>query len=70
VNRPGIRGGFILCGKDGAHGVEQGSGSGMAKNDRERIAELEREKELRRAKEILKSAAAFFWAELDRRPKR
>src|SRR6266545_4071205 len=36
-----------------------------------RINELERENfELRRANEILKSAAAFFGAELDRRPKR
>jgi len=41
------------------------------KPDRERIAELEREnKELRRANEILKTAAAFFGAELDRRPKK
>jgi transposase len=42
-----------------------------SKPDRERIAELEREnKELRRANEILKTAAAFFGAELDRRPKK
>ena len=42
-----------------------------SKSDRERIAELEREnRELRRANEILKSAAAFFGAELDRRPKK
>lgn len=42
-----------------------------AKSDRERVAELEREnRELRRANEILKSAAAFFGAELDRRPKK
>ena len=41
------------------------------KSDRERIAELEREnRELRRANEILKSAAAFFGAELDRRPRK
>jgi transposase len=41
------------------------------KSDRERVAELEREnRELRRANEILKSAAAFFGAELDRRPKK
>jgi transposase len=34
----------------------------------ERIAQLEREnRELRRANEILKSASAFFAAELDRR---
>ena len=35
------------------------------------MKELEREnRELRRANEILKAAAAFFGAELDRRPKR
>jgi len=40
-----------------------------AKDEKARIAELEREnRELRRANEILK--AAFFGAELDRRPKR
>ena len=38
---------------------------------KKRIAELEREnKELRRANEILISAASFFGAELDRRPKK
>jgi len=39
--------------------------------ERRRIAELEREnRELRRANEILKSASAFFAAELDgRRPR-
>ena len=37
----------------------------------QRMVELEREnRELRRANEILKTAAAFFGAELDRRPKR
>ena len=42
-----------------------------AKDEKARIAELEREnRELRRANEILKSAAAFFGAELDRRPKK
>ena len=42
-----------------------------AKDERTRIAELEREnRELRRANEILKTAAAFFGAELDRRPKK
>ena len=39
--------------------------------ERSRIAELEREnKELRRANEILKTAAAFFGAELDRQHKK
>ena len=40
-------------------------------SERARIKELEREnRELRRANEILKAAAAFFGAELDRQPKR
>jgi transposase len=35
------------------------------------LKELEKEnKELRRANEILKAAAAFFGAELDRRPRK
>jgi transposase len=39
--------------------------------ERARVKELEREnRELRRANEILKAAAAFFGAELDRRQKR
>ncbi len=51
--------------------VENGSRVGLTREDRGRIGELEREnRELRRANEILKSAAAFFGAELDRRPKR
>ena len=51
--------------------VEDGSRAGLTRDERSRIAELEREnRELRRANEILKSAAAFFGAELDRRPKR
>jgi transposase len=44
---------------------------GLTTEEKARIKELERENfELRRANEILKSAAAFFGAELDRRPKR
>jgi transposase len=44
---------------------------GLPKDEKARIAELEREnRELRRANEILKSAAVFFGAELDRRPKK
>jgi transposase len=40
---------------------------GTTTNDAQRIAELEREnQELRRANSILKSASAFFAAELDR----
>ena len=51
--------------------VDQGTRPGLSTDDRSRIAELEREnRELHRANEILKSAAAFFGAELDRRPKK
>ena len=51
--------------------VDQGTRPGVSTDDRTRIGELEREnRELRRANEILKSAAAFFGAELDRRPKK
>jgi transposase len=51
--------------------VERGSRPGLTRDERFRIAELEREnRELRRANEILKSAAAFFGAELDRRQKK
>ena len=51
--------------------VDQGTRPGVSTDERTRIAELEREnRELRRANEILKSAAAFFGAELDRRPKK
>ena len=51
--------------------VEDGSRPGLRREERSRIAELEREnRELRRANEILKTAAAFFGAELDRRHKK
>jgi transposase len=51
--------------------TEAGTRPGMARADRGRVAELEREnRELRRANEILKTAAAFFGAELDRRQKK
>ena len=51
--------------------IDAGERPGLSTEDKARIAELERENfELRRATEILKSAAAFFGAELDRRPKR
>ena len=51
--------------------VEERSRPGVTRSDRDRMAQLEREnRELRRANEILKSAAAFFGAELDRRPKK
>ena len=44
---------------------------GLTSDERSRMKEIEREnRELRRANEILKSAAAFFGAELDRRTRR
>ncbi|PRX46891.1 transposase [Nonomuraea fuscirosea] len=51
--------------------VDGGQRPGTSTADAQRIAELEREvRELRRANEILKSAAAFFARELDPRPPR
>jgi transposase len=48
--------------------VETGGAVGVPSEDRARIRQLEKENaELRRANEILKSAATFFGAELDRR---
>ena len=48
--------------------VDDGLRPGLSSDERERLKTLEREnRELRRANEILKSAAAFFGAELDRR---
>ena len=49
---------------------DHGLRPGLTTDDRARLTALEREnKELRRANEILKKAAAFFaQAELDRRP--
>jgi transposase len=47
--------------------VDQGRRAGTTTSDAQRLAELEREnRELRRANAILKSASAFFAAELDR----
>lgn len=47
--------------------VDGGLVAGTTSSDAVRIAELEREnRELRRANSILKSAASFFAAELDR----
>ena len=50
---------------------DQGRRGGLTGSERERVKELEREnRELRRANEILRKAAAFFaQAELDRRAK-
>src|SRR3954453_16590610 len=47
--------------------IDEGARPGTTTSDAERIAALEREnRELRRANAILKSASAFFAAELDR----
>ena len=47
--------------------IDGGTRPGTTTSDAERIAALEREnRELRRANAILKSASAFFAAELDR----
>jgi len=50
---------------------DQGTRAGLTSTERERLKQLEREvRELQRANEILRKAAAFFaQAELDRRPK-
>ena len=51
--------------------VDGGIRPGLKSDERERMKQLERENaELRRANEILKRAAVFFGAELDRQPKR
>ncbi len=47
--------------------VDDGEAPGMSSADRQRLKALEQEnRELRRANAILKSASAFFAAELDR----
>jgi transposase len=47
--------------------IDAGERPGTTSSDAERLAALEREnRELRRANQILKSAASFFAAELDR----
>ncbi len=51
--------------------IDDGARSGLTTAERARLKELERDnRELRRANEILRSAAAFFGAELDRRSPR
>jgi transposase-like protein len=51
--------------------IDGGLRLGITTDERERLKALEREnRELRRANEILKSAAAFFGAELDRPQRR
>lgn len=50
--------------------IDEGTRPGMTSADAARILQLEREnRELRRANAILKSASAFFAAELDRPPR-
>lgn len=47
--------------------IDEGHRPGTTTSDAERLAELEKEvRELRRANAILRSASAFFAAELDR----
>jgi transposase len=51
--------------------TDEGLRPGLTSNERERMKALEKEnRELRRANEILKAAAVFFGAELDRKGKR
>ena len=51
--------------------LARGRRAGTTSEEARRISELERENwELRRANEILKSASAFFAAELDRPQRR
>ena len=51
--------------------TDAGQRPGLTSDERARMRELEREnKELRRANEILKAAASFFGAELDRQSQR
>ena len=48
--------------------IDGGSRPGTTSDDKQRIAELEKEnRELRRANEILKAASAYFARELDPR---
>ena len=50
---------------------DEGRRPGLSTEERDRLRDLEKKnKELRRANEILKAAAAFFGAELDRPPGR
>jgi len=51
--------------------TDEGLRGGLTSTERERMKQLEREnRELRRTNEILKAAASFFGAELDRRQRK
>lgn len=51
--------------------IDEGARSGVSASEAERLRELEQEnRELRRANEILRRAATFFGAELDRQQRR
>ena len=51
--------------------IDEGVRPGVTSSESERLRELEQEnRELRRANEILRRAAAFFGAELDRQPRK
>ena len=51
--------------------IDDGHASGVSSSEAARVKELEQEnRELRRANEILKRAASFFGAELDRQHKK
>lgn len=51
--------------------TDEGLRPGLTSSERERLKALEKEnRELRRTNEILKAAASFFGAELDRQQKR
>ena len=51
--------------------VDEGVVPGVTSDEAARVRELEQEnRELRRANEIMRRAAAFFGAELDRQPRR
>ena len=51
--------------------IDDGLAPGVSSEERSRLRELEQEnRELRRANEILKRAASFFGAELDRQQRR
>ena len=51
--------------------VDDGAGPGVSTSEAERVRDLEQEvRELRRANEILRRAATFFGAELDRQQRR